>query len=108
MSISKQQMAQCWNIGMAFEVIAGKNPLLGTALAGKMRLCEIRADMYADRILDLMDGGDVDFEAWRTKIERLKERAAEVAPWKYGDADPGQLFTVAYPKVADRFMEARW
>jgi hypothetical protein len=74
-----------------------------------MRLCEFRADMIADRILDAVDNIRGDVEADRAKVERLKARAAEVAPWRYGNFDPERLFTVAHQKVDDRFVEeAGW
>jgi hypothetical protein len=48
---------------------------------------EFLADMFADKMLEIADNATTAAEAAEAerKIERLKRRAAKIAPWKYGE-----------------------
>jgi hypothetical protein len=46
---------------------------------------EFQADLVADEILEIADGATDVVEAQR-RIDRLKQKAANLAPWKYGES----------------------
>jgi hypothetical protein len=57
----------------------------------RMKLAEICATLWLDRALDYIDA-DTN-EGW-AKLEKLKRRVENLAPWRYGTGDPDLLFSV--------------
>jgi hypothetical protein len=47
---------------------------------------EFQADLIADKILEIADGATNVLEAQR-RIDRLKQKAGKLAPWKYGEPE---------------------
>jgi hypothetical protein len=68
------------------------NTIPGEAVTRRMKLAEIRAAMWLDRCIDIVDGTGDDVEA-RVKFEQIKRRVESLAPWRYGPSDPEQLFS---------------
>ena len=70
------------------------------AVTKRMKLAEIRAMRWFDKCIDVADGTGTD-EAVLVKLEMIKSRVENLAPWRYGAGDPDELFSALESPAID-------